>query len=208
MNQKPSQNAKSIGARFRSARSLVLSLNRKSFCERYEINRYTMQSWENGLHVSKGKNVEKFIQALAREGIACSAEWLIDGSGEPARPFDERDRIEEAPNNFYTDPIADRLMAFYRESGQNFAFSFISDAAMSPWFNPGDLVFGIDITDEPERAHQKWCIVELAQRRQVVRKVIYFKDFLILCAEDKRVPTFTLSIGANIYEIIWHRLRQ
>ena len=46
--------AKAIGARFRSARSLVPQLNRKSFCDKHEINRYTMQSWENGLHISKG----------------------------------------------------------------------------------------------------------------------------------------------------------
>ena len=58
MTQKTGPEAKNIGTRFRSARSLVPDLNRKSFCERHEINRYTMQSWENGLHVSKGKNVE------------------------------------------------------------------------------------------------------------------------------------------------------
>src|SRR5580704_15173991 len=79
------QDPKIIGARFRSARSLVLDLNRKSFCEKYNINRYTVQSWENGLHVSKGKNIEKFIEALAREGVFCTAEWLIDGDGAPAR---------------------------------------------------------------------------------------------------------------------------
>lgn len=85
--QQKDQDATAIGARFRSARALVPHLNRKSFCEQHDINRYTMQSWENGLHVSKGKNVEKFIEALALEGISCTSEWLFEGKGEPARPF-------------------------------------------------------------------------------------------------------------------------
>lgn len=208
MSHKPSHNAKNIGARFRSARSLVISLNRKSFCERYEINRYTMQSWENGLHVSKGKNVEKFITALAREGIACTAEWLIDGTGEPARPFElEREEPGETPD-LHEDPMVAKMIALFAENGQNLISCLIHDDAMAPWFRAGDRVFGTDISDEPARAHQKWCIVDLGEGRQVVRKVIHFKDHLILGAEDKHVPTFTLAVGAAIYEVVWHLLRQ
>jgi len=208
MSQKPSQNAKNIGARFRSARSLVLSLNRKSFCERYEINRYTMQSWENGLHVSKGKNVEKFIEALAHEGIACTAEWLIDGTGEPARPFDERDQASLAKEQELLDPHTEKILALYEESNKNVISCLINDDAMAPWFKKGDQVFGMDISKEPERAHQKWCIVDLGENRQVVRKAVVFKEQLILTAEDKRIPSFCLAAGAAIHEVIWHRLRQ
>lgn len=210
MSQKPSQNAKNIGARFRSARSLVLSLNRKSFCERYEINRYTMQSWENGLHVSKGKNVEKFIEALAREGIACTAEWLIDGAGDPARPFDDRDpaTLAKEQQGIPYDPHTEKLLSLYRDADETVIACLINDDSMAPWFKKGDQVFGIDISEEPERAHQKWCIVDLGENRQVVRKAIVFKDQLILAAEDRRVPSFSLAAGASIHEVIWHRVRQ
>lgn len=210
MSQKPSQNAKNIGARFRSARSLVLSLNRKSFCERYEINRYTMQSWENGLHVSKGKNVEKFIEALAREGIACTAEWLIDGTGDPARPFDDRDQttIIKAQQEKPADSHTQRLLALYEEDGESVISCLVNDDSMAPWFKKGDEVFGIDISQQPERAHQKWVIVDLGEDRQVVRKALLFKDQLLLMAEERRVPCFSLAAGASIHEVIWHRMRQ
>jgi hypothetical protein len=195
MTQKTEQEAKSIGARFRSARSLVPHLNRKSFCERYEINRYTMQSWENGLHVCKGKNVEKFIQALAKEGIACSAEWLIDGIGEPAQPFLALGENTSKPAHTLDLRSLHTLVPHY-----------ISDHAMEPQFRAGDHVLGVDISSDPKRAHQKYVIVKLSEERQVVRKALFFKDHLILVANDCRIATFSLRLPTTIYQIIWHRI--
>lgn len=196
MTQKTGPEAKNIGARFRSARSLVPDLNRKSFCERHEINRYTMQSWENGLHVSKGKNVEKFIEALAREGISCTAEWLIDGLGEPARPFDDT-KSDSSLLVSWPNPALENLIAFH-----------IHDTSMEPQFRPGDQVFGMDISENPKRAHQKIVIVKLSDQRQVLRKAFLIKDQLLLVANDPKIPTFTLSFPASIYELVWHRINQ
>ncbi len=197
MTQKMGPEAKSIGTRFRSARSLVPDLNRKSFCERHGINRYTMQSWENGLHVSKGKNVEKFIEALTKEGIACTSEWLIDGVGDPARPFDNHQSAllveTPAPDSF----------AF-----ENLFSLRIYDRSMEPQFRPGDRVFGLDISDEPERAHQKLAIIKLSDQRQVLRKAIVYGDHLILIANDPTIPTFSVSLPVQIYELVWHRINQ
>lgn len=198
MSQKPGPEAKNIGARFRSARSLVPNLNRKLFCERHEINRYTMQSWENGLHVSKGKNVEKFIEALAREGIACTAEWLIDGIGEPARPFNSSPPDMSEAQVYEPDfPDFDTLYA-----------CTIGDQSMEPQFRMGDQVFGFDISDNPRQAHQKIVIIELSENRQMVRKAIFSKDSLILIAHDPKVPTLTMNIPVKIYEVLWHRFNQ
>jgi hypothetical protein len=208
MSVKPGQNARSIGARFRSARSLVLNHNRKSFCELYEINRYTMQSWENGLHVSKGKNVEKFIEALACEGIACTAEWLIDGTGEPAKPFEEDASSPLDLDKSDDGGLLKHVVHFYKQQGENTATCRINDDAIMPYFSPGDLVLGIDISEQPDKAHQKWCIVGLSPGRQVVRKVIVFKDHLILMANHAKTPSFTLGLGAKIYEIVCHQLNQ
>ncbi len=219
MSLKTSLHAKNIGARFRSARSLVLDLNRKSFCERHEINRYTMQSWENGLHVSKGKNVEKFIEALAREGIACTSEWLIDGQGEPARPFFEANpttfkaenpsepALSEPFNEKY-DHIFDLLMATHAQFKEETVKTRVNDESMAPKFRTGDWLLGVDISHSPKRAHQKYCMIELQEDRYVVRKVYYLKDHFLLTALDERVPSFNLAAGAKIYEIVWHMLEQ
>ncbi len=216
---KTSLHAKNIGARFRSARSLVPNLNRKSFCERHEINRYTMQSWENGLHVSKGKNVEKFIEALAREGISCTTEWLIDGLGEPARPFFEAISTNKPPEmadepspmgllDEKYDHFLNMLMASHAQFDEETVKMQVSDESMAPKFRSGDWLLGIDISKAPKRAHQKYCLVELGENRYVARKVYYTKDNFLLTALDERVPSFNLALGAKIYEIIWHMLEQ
>lgn len=215
MSQKPNHDAKNIGARFRSARSLVPNLNRKSFCERYEINRYTMQSWENGLHVSKGKNVEKFIEALAREGVYCTSEWLIDGMGEPARmqngapgtlkPAPADHVSPQGPDEKFTAMIA-ALSDHHQAIGEKLIAATINDDAMAPKFMRGDTVFGT-LAKTKDDLHQKYCIIELTPQRSVVRKVLVFKDTIILLALDDRVTTMTLTQSIAIYEIRWHLLK-
>lgn len=216
MSQKPNQDAKNIGARFRSARSLVPDLNRKSFCERHGINRYTMQSWENGLHVSKGKNVERFIEALAREGVFCTAEWLIEGIGEPARPLlginhDHNGLAftSEPTSSSQQDEAINDLVASYQNTGLNVMTFRVPDDAMSPQFIQGDLVVGRLIKDaEKNDAHQKFCIVALSADKSVVRKVIVSKEGLILLASDPRLPTITLQKACEIYLIVCQFLSQ
>lgn len=220
MSVKTAQDTKIIGARFRSARSLVHDLNRKSFCEKYGINRYTMQSWENGLHVSKGKNIEKFIEALAREGVLCTAEWLIDGKGEPARLFQDSlsaalsHDTEKRPvelgsgESDFSSYLIDRVMGLSREMGADVVAHRVNDDAMAPKFLAGDVVLGQKMSFIREMAHQKHCIIKLTEDRMIVRKVLVTKEGLLLVAADERVPSFVLGFGSEIYKIVWHLVNQ
>lgn len=220
LSLKSSQEAKIIGTRFRSARSLVPDLNRKSFCEKYGINRYTMQSWENGLHVSKGKNIEKFIEALAREGVFCSAEWLIDGVGEPARAYHKTSQViaktpevmaetvDLAEDMNFSTYLIDKVMGLSKEMGADVIAHRVTDDAMAPKFLAGDVVLGQKMSFIREMAHQKHCIVKLNEDRMVVRKVLVTKEGLLLVAADERVPSFVLSFGSEIYKIVWHLINQ
>lgn len=218
LSLKSNQDPKNIGARFRSARSLVPNLNRKSFCERHQINRYTMQSWENGLHVSKGKNVEKFIEALAREGVYCTSEWLIDGKGEPAKPLnganhqalaDQGDStFLDSPIDTHFETVIKSLLLAHDSINEPLISVVLPDEAMAPKFLTGDMVFGRIITPDNGNAHQKYCIVELSPERRIIRRVISAKEGFILIALDERIPSFTLGIDAKLYEIIWHLVKQ
>lgn|GEM_PF-1772274 len=208
MSQKCSQDPKSIGARFRSARSLVPDLNRKSFCERYGINRYTMQSWENGLHVSKGRNVEKFIEALAREGVSCTSEWLIEGLGEPAKPLIGVAKSEPGtPEKF--SHIIRVLREEYARRSELLMELKLADDAMAPKFLCDDVVLGCAMGISDKKAiNQKYCIVELSPERLVVRKVIVQKDNLLLLPLNDRVPSFTLKLDSQVYLIVYHLINQ
>lgn len=203
--------AKNIGARFRSARSLVPNLNRKSFCERHGINRYTMQSWENGLHISKGKNVDKFIEALAREGVYCTAEWLIDGQGESAKALTVKDI--ELPD-FHRELVEDSSDKFILslkaliDRHHDLVSCQLPDDAMAPKFLRGDLVFGKPAHGQKSRIHQKYCIIELKPEQNIVRKVIITKESLLLLALDDRTPSFSLSLDTKVSLVMGHLLNQ
>lgn len=207
---KTPQEQKIIGARFRSARSLVPTLNRKSFCEKYGINRYTVQSWENGLHISKGKNIEKFIEALGREGVFCTAEWLIDGKGEPAQVAVETYNLSSnkpswAHNNEHLNA---KVLEISEEMGDDIIAHRITDNTMAPKFLAGDLVLGQKIDFSSDMAHQKYCVIKLNHDKLLVRRVLLNKDGLWLIACDERIPGFFLGFDCDIYKIVWHMLSQ
>lgn len=201
--------AKIIGARFRSARSLVPNLNRKSFCERHGINRYTMQSWENGLHISKGKNVDRFLEALAREGVYCTSEWLIDGQGESARVITG---IPQLPESKQEIAIEDNKFVQSLKSlidrHQDLVSCQLPDDAMAPKFLRGDLVFGKPSDGQKARIHQKYCIIELRPEQNIVRKVVITKEGLLLLALDDRTPSFHLSHDTKVSLVMGHLLNQ
>lgn len=197
---------KSIGARFRSARSLV-PINRKSFCERHGINRYTMQSWENGLHISKGKNVDKFIEALAREGVYCSSEWLIDGLGDSARLASSVDSSENREIIEDNDKFILSLKALI-DRHQDLVSCQLLDDSMAPKFLRGDLVFGKPCENQKSRIHQKYCIIELKPDQNIVRKVLITKEGLLLLALDDRTPSFHLSLDTKVSLVMGHLLNQ
>jgi hypothetical protein len=209
MTQKAGPPTKSIGARFRSARALVPQLNRKSFCERHGINRYTMQSWENGLHISKGKNIEKFVEALAQEGVACSIEWLLEGKGVPAQPFhapdhQNPDQLDAAPNKkgaahpflSQVDDLAHRL----QDLGHETKIFCVEDDSMVPKFAKGDLILAA--RQEGDTAIWPYCLVEISRGRLLLRRASLVKDQVVFMALDDRVPVFTMKSTAKLYRVV------
>lgn len=72
------------GKRLQEARELTL-LSRRSFAKKYGINISSLQAWEEGRHKNgiTLKNAITLITALLNENINCTADWLLDGTGEP-----------------------------------------------------------------------------------------------------------------------------
>lgn len=204
MNVRADQDAKNIGARFRSARSLVPDLNRKMFCERHGINRYTMQSWENGLHISKGKNVWKFIEALQKEGVFCSIEWLLYGKGAPAKTVDALEKISNegqgaSPTSCH--PHLNLVLELIKVS-PNLCMVTIEDELMAPKYRQGDIVVGI--LKELDSPIDPFVLIEKSPSRFLLRRAIGFKDQLIVLTNDERLPPMVLEQDAKIYRIVAH----
>jgi len=178
-----------------------------------------MQSWENGLHVSKGKNVERFIEALAREGVFCTSEWLIEGVGDPAKPLLGSNNVIKTAARLMLKPeqgpppqlkqILDQLIQIHSNLGESLLSFKVPDDTMAPKFLMGDFVLGRLVKDhEKESIHQKYCLIELNPDRFIVRKVIYTKDSLILLALDERFKSIGLNLSSQVYLIVWHWMNQ
>lgn len=201
MNPRAEQDAKSIGARFRSARSLVPDLNRKMFCERHGINRYTMQSWENGLHISKGKNIWKFIEALQKEGVLCSMEWLIHGKGAPAKTVDafelpaNEETFSSSHPHFH---LAERLI----KENKNLCMAVIEDDLMAPKYRQGDIV--VAMLKDPDMLLDPFLLIEKSPGHFLVRRAITHKDQIILLTADERLPPMAFPPEAKMYRIVAH----
>lgn len=73
------QLSKKQGQRIISLRKETL-LSRKAFSQKYDIPLGSLQNWESGRYQSLTKHaVDVLINAFAREGINCTADWLLYG---------------------------------------------------------------------------------------------------------------------------------
>ena len=76
------------GERLRRARILAGISTRREFEERHDISANTLQGWEQGKNPLSEKGARRVAQALKEEGLICTIDWLIHGTGMPPRPYE------------------------------------------------------------------------------------------------------------------------
>ena len=74
----------SSGERLRRARILAGISTRREFEEKHQISANTLQGWEQGKNPLSQKGARRVINALKEEGLICTVEWLINGTGMPS----------------------------------------------------------------------------------------------------------------------------
>lgn len=219
LDQNQNQVSRAMGERFRYARELS-PLKRSDFCNKYDLNWYTIQSWELGRSLSRTTNVAKFIEALAAEGIFCTEAWLMEGIG--PEPFLETC----AKNTVYSPPITPRQMKKKSDSlaekfiqkeinlfcdhshelGMEAIVIHVSDNAMSPDYEVGDIIGAWKVSfDQLDSLHHSICIAEPSQNHFFVRRLLIEGDSAILMASNKDFPLIRLNNIMSIAEIVWHR---
>jgi hypothetical protein len=209
----------SIGDRFRYARELC-PLNRTDFCNKYDLNLYTVQSWELGRSLSRTTNVLKFIEALATEGILCSEAWLMEGigpipslasspgGGNFAPPITPR-QLYKKSNNLYESLVQKEIALFCDHSlkmGMDGVVIQISDDAMSPDYEVGEFIGAWRVRqDQINHFHFVVCLVETIHNHFLVRRLLREQDSYILMALNQEVPLIRLDQVKSVAEIIWRR---
>lgn len=216
------KNLTNSGDRLRRARILAGIATRREFEIKYQISANTLQGWEQGKNPLSKKGAKRIIEALKTEGVICSLEWLMNGTGVPPRPFEmnHHDITSESDlENFLSHVNLQEEQAIYQElqtfksHNPNPIIITVSDDAMEPQFRTGDYVGGIRLNKAEDIALHlgEPCIVELADHTILPRYI----------HADAESGTYTLSCTnfqskaapLNIFNariisaapILWHR---
>jgi len=208
-----------IGERFRYARELC-SLNRTDFCNKHELNCYTVQSWELGRSFSRTTNITKFIEALAAEGIVCTEAWLMEEVGPKpflsspsnpgvfAPPITLRQLKKKSSN--LSESLVQKEIALFCEHSltlkRDAVVMQISDDAMAPDYEVGEFIGAWRIPpDQLDHFHYAVCLVETSLNHFLVRRLLKEGSDYILMAHNKDVPLMRLDQVTSIAEIMWRR---
>ena len=211
----------SSGERLRRARILAGISTRREFEEKHKISANTLQGWEQGKNPLSQKGAKRIIAALKQEGLICTTEWLINGSGMPPRPFETlnagiREELREdfslIESNIQEEKAIYSEVQLFRKNNPHSIVLTISDDSMEPYFKIGDYVGGIQLLDHEVNSYiGKICIVELENNFIIPRYLQKGKDSNRYTVSSTN-PNASSS-PLNIYNtkvisaapIVWHR---
>lgn len=211
-------NLEEVAGRIRSARGFV-RMTRKEFCEKHGFNLHTVFSWEAGKYLVRRPSLEKFCKALAKEGVFCSAEWLMEGKGDgPTLIKAQKNLLTQAtkPNTSHR-PIGSEeeqrikaeiktFQAGYKKAKMDVVVIQVADSAMNPFCEAGDYVGGCLVKETALTTLMgKVCIVEIGLQNFIVRRLSKDGKRVALIAADPMEPILSFDKIVSAAEIIWHR---
>ena len=193
--------ANKFGERLKAVRGF-LRLSREAFALRHGIPAATLKTWELSRVGISGPQLNKLLNALAKEQIPCSAEWLLEGAG--PSPFSTRGGHEEdAPSGIYAE------RACFLKNNPGSLVQVVSDNRMSPYFTKGDYVGGVKT--DIHKADGKSAFIAYVKDKPEPLVRFLKKDalgqFTLIHANVSEFG-YDFMVRAEIqeaYQIIWHR---
>lgn len=201
--------------RLRRLRNLA-NLSRKEICQDSGINLNTLIGWEVARHGGLTQpGARKFLKRIILEGIMCSEEWLLHGTGiEP--------HIVSSISQFnpFTNPGADiqiqqilSEIALFKKHHPNAVSMIINDESMAPSFKKGDFICGCIISREDVKNYLGMpCILLTADGKQLFRNITLGEKegtFCLLATNLVAVSQEPLILQditpIYIAPVIWHR---
>lgn len=205
--------------RVKQARCMA-TLTRGDLEKKYDIPENTLRCWENYLPNRKGiteEGVIRFINALEAEGVKCSANWLLHGTGKEPELISKQPFFGSSDDAIWEQEEAlHREIEFFTNNHRNAVVLPVIDNKMEPWASAGDYVGAVLKTEfELTDYIGKFCLVDSKKWGTFFRKA---KARLYL--GENQVAFFTTNtdhvsiiVGRperinRIGEVIWHRKRE
>lgn len=215
------QSLTTAGERLRRARLLAGLNTRREFELKHRISSNTLQGWEQNKNPLSAKGAKRIVEALKKEGLLCSSEWLIYGNGMPPRPFEMMNAgIAEPMRDNQTlselnlreeEAIYTETQAFKNQQANTIIIS-ISDDAMTPYYSIGDHIGGVQIDNrDMDQFLGQACIVEL-ENNFILPRVIQAGNrpglYNLSCTNPHTNASplnFYNSKVISAAPIVWHR---
>ena len=198
------------GKRIKLARQLA-NLTRKDMMTLHNINSNTLHAWEKGVNSVTETSAKQLEEAFSKSGLVLTAEWLLHGIGSG---ITDNFNTEVTDRNFIDalsirgDLIIFDEINYFRKKNANAVSVMITDDMLSPIFNRGDYVgginvFGSDITS----LVSEFCIITTNDKQLLHRKILKHFDnnnYLAAginpfsCSSDISSATYSLYSAAKI----------
>lgn len=210
------------GERLRRARVLAGLATRREFEAKYRISANTLQGWEQGKNPLSEKGAKRVVEAFNNEGLLCTLEWLLYGTGMPPRPYEmlrmgvntnlkrltqnlEQLNLEEEERIY-------RETQLFREQYQGSIVLSIVDDSMLPYFKEGDHVGGVQVPNQDMHHYlNELCILELENNvilPRLLQKGSRDDVYTVSCTNptSKSAPLNLIDVKIiSVAPIIWHR---
>jgi len=216
--------AEARGKRIKSLR-MMADLSRKDVGDKYQISAGTLRGWEEARSGGLTENgARRLLTVFRKEGIQCSIEWLLHGTGIPPQVSDKLYQGEagsllqdtdlgQQPES-WEDPIILSELLHFRKVNPDAVDMLVVDNGMEPLFHQGDYVAGRRrYNEEVENVIGRNCIIETTQGKLYLRQLQRGTKkglYTLICINLNFSPEDAILYNVDIVSaapVIWHRMK-
>ena len=149
----------------------MVKVSRRILAERYRISAGTLQNWETARFGGlTEKGARAVLQALRKEGVICSYEWLMMGVGHG--PSVELGVTDHGCDELSSPKVSTQKndVDFFMQLYPHATSYTLKDNSMAPVLSAKDIVVAFKYQDWAE-ATGKLCLIEFFQGHKLVRFV-------------------------------------
>ena len=167
--------------RTRSARKFA-GLTMEQLNIQHNIPPSTLQGWENiGSTSLRNRSLtlrgaQRLVLALEKEGVACTIDWLMDGTGLGPQLVTKKDSksAKRKQTGLWEQHLSlqNEIRAF-EENNSNAIAVMMTDYALEPFYAKGDVVAGVKhYLNDIDQFLQRYCIIETKDKEVVIRQLV------------------------------------
>jgi DNA-binding transcriptional regulator YiaG len=199
-----------ISLRMKSARMLT-GLTQENFAEENGISLTSLKCWEMGRSVPRKEGALSYVNALSKNGIDISLDWIFYGGGSGPTYMSGTQIETPKGHSSYIELQINLFKKHQLSKGLNPIVTYVQDDEMLPQFKRGDLVGGYYVTIDEIRSRlslgeilkSSWLLkldnADFTPRFLVIGES---KDHMFYCSKTDPVirSCSILAVG----QICWH----